>query len=170
MTDEERRKWLQRIRRRIAENNGIVYMQSEQHEQDCGGDCKACQAEARYIDGELKRKAQLGEDVRLASILSELLMDVDLTMGVCGKDKKTSNKKDIIDKGNKNKQIMLIEELDLTIHLDNALKGYGVGNTDELYLMLKGDSMNMKKKLRGGYKFLVERLKELGYEITEEMG
>ena len=212
MTGEERRKWLQRIRRRIAEHNDIIYMQSDRHEQDCGGDCKVCQAEARYIDSELRRKAKMGEDIRLSSILSELLMDVDLTIGVCGKDAlgnnifdnnknvkggdigkphpsfiyiqsvteesgdssfsgdNSSNKKDIIQKGNKNKQIMLIEEMNLTIHLDNTLKSYGIRNTDELYVMLKGDSMNMKKKLRGGYKFLIERLKELGYEITEEMG
>ena len=191
MTGEERRRWLQRIRRRVAENNGIVYMQSEQHDKDCGGDCKACRAEARYIDEELRRKAKLGEEVRLASILSELLMDVDLTIGVqehddinmrhkpsiiyiqsvSGKDNKKSNIEEQITKVeiDEDKGVMSIEEMNLTVHLDSTLKRYGIRNTDDLYVMLKGDSANMKKKLRGGYRYLVERLKELGYEITDEM-
>lgn len=210
MTGEERRKWLQRIRRRIAENNGIVYMQSEQHDKDCGGDCNACRAEARYIDEELRRKAKMGEEVRLASILSELLMDVDLTIGVrdmnapdnrpkpsiiyiqsvTGKDnatnggnnagvalKDTGKGMDVPDveeqitkvEIDENKGVMSIEEMNLTVHLDSTLKRYGIRNTDDLYVMLKGDAGNMKKKLRGGYKYLVERLRELGYNITEEM-
>lgn len=211
MTGEERRKWLQRIRRRIAEHNDIVYMQSEQHEKDCAGDCRVCQAEARYIDVELSRKAKLGEEVRLSVILSELLMDVDLTLGVrdrevddsrpkpsiiyiqsiSGKsdvnlspDNTLSRKSDVkpdvsamVDAHKKEeakshgskKGATSIDDLNLTIHLDSAVKRYGIDNTDELYTMLKNDSVNMKKKLRGGYRYLVERLKELGYEITEEM-
>ena len=214
MTGEERRKWLQRIRRRIAEHNDIVYMQSEQHEKDCAGDCRVCQAEARYIDAELRRKAKLGDEVRLSAILSELLMDVDLTIGVkdrasdasrpkpsiiyiqsvSGKnDERPSSDntlaqrqsvktdKNVIPDGHKKhkkeeallnkskKGVTSIDDLNLTIHLDSAVQRYGIDNTDELYTMLKNDSVNMKKKLRGGYRYLVERLKELGYEITEEM-
>lgn len=183
MTGEERRRWLQRIRRRIAEHNNIVYMQAENHDRDCGGDCKVCQAEARYIDSELRRKAKMGEEVKLSSILSELLMDVDLTIGVCGRnDTEIKPQPSIIyiqsvsEPPKKNisssdkKESVMIEELDLTVHLDSALRTYGIRTTDDLYVMLKGDAMNMKKKLRGGYKYLVERLKELGYEITDEMG
>lgn len=211
MTGEERRKWLQRIRRRIAEHNDIIYMQSEQHEKDCAGDCRVCQAEARYIDAELSRKAKLGDEVRLSAILSELLMDVDLTLGVRDRDADDSrpkpsiiyiqsvsgkneekpspdntasqqpdlkNDKRVLPDGNKRggslphkskKGATSIDDLNLTIHLDSAVKRYGIDNTDELYTMLKNDSVNMKKKLRGGYRYLVERLKELGYEITEEM-
>lgn len=192
MNGEERRRWLQRIRRRVAEHNDIVYMQAEQHEKNCAGDCRVCQAEARYIDQELRRKAKLGDEVRLASILSELLMDVDLTIGVCGKSEENRkpqpsiiyiqsvNKNETVsdrvdsqestEKRTKKKGTLSIEEMNLTVHLDSTLKKFGIRNTDDLYVMLKGDSINMKKKLRGGYRYLVERLKELGYEITEEMG
>ena len=205
MTGEERRKWLQRIRRRIAEHNDIVYMQSEQHETNCAGDCKVCQAEARYIDSELSRKAKLGEEVKLSSILSELLMDVDLTLGIQKNDHLTeklkpsiiyiqsvSSNEDIAealerpldksikdDPGKKpekrngaksgNKRGVSIDELELTIHLESAVRRYGVDNTDELYSLLKEDTVNMKKKLRGGYRFLVEKLEELGYSIPDDM-
>lgn len=186
MTGEERRKWLQRIRRRIADHNDIVYMQSEQHEEDCAGDCRVCQAEARYIDSELRRKAKSGEEIRLSSILSELLMDVELTMGVrkvednAGIPKPSiiyiqsvSGKGGEITPGDsalaKKSRNTLIDDMDLTVHLDSAIRRYGIDNTDELYSMLKNDTVNMKKKLRGGYRYLIERLKELGYDITEEM-
>ena len=182
MTGEQRRKWLQRIRRRIAEHNDIVYMQSEQHEDGCAGDCRVCRAEARYIDEELRRKAKLGEEIRLSSILSELLMDVDLTMGICSdSDRDMKPKPSIIyiqsvnSKPNNSKPLdnknsaVDIDKLNLTVHLESAVRRYGVRNTDELYDMLKCDFANMKKKLRGGYKYLVEKLYELGYEITDEM-
>ena len=179
MSGEERRKWFQRIRRRIAENNDIVYMQAEQHEKDCAGDCKMCRAEARYIDGELRRKAKQGEDVRLSSILSELLMDVDLTMGVCRSDGKDMTAKPSIiyiqsvtssaAKNAEGASVLSIDEMELTIHLDSTLRRYGINDTNELYDILKSDASNMKKRLRGGYRYLVDRLEELGYKITEEM-
>ena len=161
MTGEERRKWLQRIRRRIAEYNDIVYMQSEQHEKDCAGDCKVCQAEARYIDSELTRKAKLGGDVKLSSILSEVFNEKSPD-----ENSLPNNDQKTVSKG---KNAISIDELELTIHLDSAVRRYGISNTDELYSMLKNDPVNMKKKLRGGYRYLVERLMELGYKITDEM-
>ncbi|MBR1598116.1 MAG: hypothetical protein IJ661_04275 [Lachnospiraceae bacterium] len=179
MKGEERRRWLQRIRRRIAENNDIVYMQAEQHEEGCAGDCRMCQAEARYIDAELRRKAKLGEDVRLSSILCELLMDVDLTIGVCSTDGGSATPKPNIfyiqsvtsseNKASSDTSVKSIDDMNLTIHLDSTLKRYGISNTNELYDVLRSDASNMKKKLRGGYRYLVERLEELGYNITEEM-
>ena len=177
MTGEEKRKWLQEIRRKVAGHNDIVYMQSEQHEEGCEGNCKVCQAEARYIDAELVRKARLGEDVKLSSILSEILIDAipeyrkedvlkrsvkDIT-----DDNKHSN--DNISKSTNGGKSVPIDELNLAVHLDSTVRRYGIGDTDELYYLLKDDSVNMKKKLRGGYRYLVELLKEFGYEITEDM-
>lgn len=179
MKGEERRKWLQRIRRRIAENNDIVYMQAEQHEEDCAGDCKMCRAEARYIDTELRRKAKLGEEIRLSSILCELLMDADLTLGVCSPEGGSASSKPNIfyiqsvtsseNKATRDTSVKSIDDMNLTIHLDSTLKMYGISNTNELYDVLRSDASNMKKKLRGGYRYLVDRLEELGYNITEEM-
>ena len=176
MTGEERRILLQRIRRRIAEHNDIVYMQAEQHEKDCAGDCKVCQAEARYIDEELRRKAKLGEEVRLSSVLNELLFDEDLASDACmnadnERDPKLSNIQSVNNKQADDKNNTVgIEELNLAVHLESTVRKYGINNTDELYDVLKDDPVSMKKKLRGGYKYLVEKLKELGYEITAEMG
>ncbi len=176
MTGEERRILLQRIRRRIAEYNDIVYMQAEQHEKNCTGDCKVCQAEARYIDEELRRKAKLGEEVRLSSVLNELLFDEDLTTDACMNDDnerstKPNNLQSVDNKQADDKNNAVdIEDLNLAVHLESTVRKYGINNTDELYDVLKCDPVSMKKKLRGGYKYLVEKLKELGYEITAEMG
>ena len=174
MSGSERRQLLQRIRKEIAEKNGIVYMQSEEHDDNCAGDCRVCRAEARYIDSELSYLAKQGKDIKLASILGDLIVvekETVLEKEIVDCKGKTVEK-EIIDKKEMDQGdgSMLIDELELTIHLDNALRSYGINTTDELYAMLKGDSMNMKKKLRGGYKYLVGKLKELGYEITKEMG
>lgn len=177
MTGEEKRKWLQEIRRKVAGNNDIVYMQSEQHEEGCEGNCKVCQAEARYIDAELVRKARLGEDVKLSSILSEILLDAipeyrkEDVLKRSVKDITDDNKhsKDNISKSTNAGKSVPIDELNLAVHLDSTVRRYGIGDTDELYYLLKDDSVNMKKKLRGGYRYLVELLKEFGYEITEDM-
>ncbi len=177
MTGEEKRKWLQEIRRKVAGHNDIVYMQSEQHEEGCEGNCKVCQAEARYIDAELVRKARLGEDVKLSSILSEILIDAipeyrkEDVLKRSVKDITDDNKhsKDNISNSTNGGKAVPIDELNLAVHLDSTVRRYGIGDTDELYYLLKDDSVNMKKKLRGGYRYLVELLKEFGYEITEDM-
>ncbi len=177
MTGEEKRKWLQEIRRKVAGHNDIVYMQSEQHEEGCEGNCKVCQAEARYIDAELVRKARLGEDVKLSSILSEILIDAipeykkEDVLKRSAKDitDDIKHSKDNISKSTNGGKSVPIDELNLAVHLDSTVRRYGIGDTDELYYLLKDDSVNMKKKLRGGYRYLVELLKEFGYEITEDM-
>ena len=105
-------------------------------------------------------------------------MDVDLTIGISGQNDELARPKPsiiYIQSVSEKKQEPVsglpvsIADMELTIHLESAIRKYGIDNTDELYSMLKSDAVNMKKKLRGGYRYLVERLKELGYEITEEM-
>lgn len=60
---------LKSIRKEIAEKNNIVYLTSEcNHEGNCMGTCPKCDAEIRYLDMEIKRKIQLGEEVFLSGI------------------------------------------------------------------------------------------------------
>ena len=70
MTGKERCALLKQIRKEIAESNGIVYLTSEcsYEGDDCEGTCSLCEAEVRYIDFELNRKAEAGEKFSLAGI------------------------------------------------------------------------------------------------------
>jgi len=88
MRGKEKCKALKEIRKQIAENNDIEYAVSEcTHQGDCKGTCPKCEAELRYLERELARKAKLGKTAVVAG-LSALA-----TIGLAGcnsKDKEDS--------------------------------------------------------------------------------
>ena len=66
-------KFLKDIRRRIADANGIRYAPKEcNYEGECKGTCPACEAEVRYLEGELKRKQRNGFTVKVGGIAAGL--------------------------------------------------------------------------------------------------
>lgn len=66
-------KVLKEIRRRIADENGIRYIPKACHYKgECAGTCPACEAEVRYLEGELKRKQRNGFALKLGGIAAGL--------------------------------------------------------------------------------------------------
>ena len=66
-------KILKEIRRQIAENNDIEYVTSECKRQgDCAGTCPKCEAEVRYLERELERRARLGKAVTVAGLAAAI--------------------------------------------------------------------------------------------------
>jgi TonB family protein len=64
---------LKAIRKQIAETNDIHYEPREcHHEGDCAGTCPACEAEVRYLEGELSKRRRLGRAVSLVGISAGL--------------------------------------------------------------------------------------------------
>ena len=60
---------LKAIRKQIAEANDIEYEPQEcTHEGECAGTCPACEAEVRYLEGELLKRKKLGKKVAVAGI------------------------------------------------------------------------------------------------------
>ena len=60
---------LKAIRKQIAEANEIEYEPVEcTHEGDCAGTCPACEAEVRYLEGELSKRSHLGKKVAVVGI------------------------------------------------------------------------------------------------------
>jgi len=60
---------LKEIRRKIAEANDIPYKTREcTHTGECSGTCPYCESEVRYLEKELKRKASLGKQIKLAAV------------------------------------------------------------------------------------------------------
>ena len=60
---------LKEIRRKIALENGIPYQTRDcTHTGECSGTCPFCESEVRYLESELKKKASLGEKVKIAAI------------------------------------------------------------------------------------------------------
>ena len=60
---------LKRVRKRIADANGIVYNPTPcSHEGDCAGTCPACDAELRYIERELSLRRMAGKAAVIAGL------------------------------------------------------------------------------------------------------
>ena len=74
MKGKKRCKILKEIRRQIAENNDIEYVTSEcKHKGDCLGTCPKCEAEVRYLERELEKRAKLGKAVAVAGLSVALM-------------------------------------------------------------------------------------------------
>lgn len=64
---------LKAIRKQIAEVNDIRYEPREcHHEGDCAGTCPVCEAEVRYLEGEISKRRRLGHAVALTGISAGL--------------------------------------------------------------------------------------------------
>lgn len=69
MTGKEKCEFLRQIRKNIAEANNIVFLSAEcYHEGDCKGTCPICDAEIRFLDAELNRKAGAGEKITISGM------------------------------------------------------------------------------------------------------
>lgn len=78
MTGKEKCNLLRQIRKEIARTNGIEYLTSECDYQgnDCPGTCPKCDAEVRYLESELNRRAAMGYPITLAGLSANLLQNV----------------------------------------------------------------------------------------------
>lgn len=73
MKGKEKCRALKEIRRQIAEKNEIAYVVSEcKHQGDCKGTCPKCEAELRYLEGQLKIRQNLGKAVTIAGLCAAM--------------------------------------------------------------------------------------------------
>lgn len=60
---------LREIRQKIAAENDIPYQTKDcTHTGECSGTCPYCEAEVRYLEDQLKNRAQLGKQIRIAAV------------------------------------------------------------------------------------------------------
>jgi len=73
MTGKEKCELLRSIRRKIAEDNNIEFLSADcNNEDDCAGTCPKCDAEIRFLEAELNRKAAQGESISISGIFDEI--------------------------------------------------------------------------------------------------
>lgn len=172
MTGKEKCKLLKQIRKEIAESNDIVYLTSECHyEGECAGTCPKCDAEIRYLDGEIKKKILAGEEVTLSGISLDSLID----------DHYTKMDENIVD-GElddgplmgieayvpENFLDMTIEEMDLSVRAYNCLKRSGRNTLKDI---LDTDLISMRKIRNLSMAPIYEiyfKIKSMGYELFED--
>lgn len=77
MLGKEKCRVLKQIRQRIADENGIPYQTREcTHTGSCSGTCPYCESEVRYLESQLKKRASLGKQIRLAAICAGMAASV----------------------------------------------------------------------------------------------
>ncbi|MBQ8858158.1 MAG: hypothetical protein IJ012_00020 [Clostridia bacterium] len=69
MTGKEKCEILKKIRREIADKNGIELPIDEcDFERECPGFCERCDAEAKMLDEALRKKAEAGEQIHVVGL------------------------------------------------------------------------------------------------------
>lgn len=168
MTGKEKCKLLKQIRKEIAKANGIIYLSSEcdYSGNDCLGTCAKCDAEIRYLDTELNRKAAAGETVTISGIsLTGFELDNSSTGHPLG------THPTIVEKGSISRNSVLqmaIEELDLSVRSYNCLKRAGIETVKDLISLSDNEICHIRNMGKKSFKEISQKLGMLGIVIAHE--
>ena len=78
LTGKQKCEMLRTIRREIAKRNGIEYLSADcTYKGECLGTCPKCDAEVRFLEYELNRKAQKGESISIIGINKDIVKMID---------------------------------------------------------------------------------------------
>lgn len=178
MTGKEKCKLLKQIRKEIAESNGIVYLTSEcTFEGECRGTCPKCDAEIRYLDDELQKKAARGEKVTLAGLSLN-------TYGQTVEDngfQSDTVKPEPHDAGGFEEIVMgrleperymgcletTVEELDLSVRSFNCLKRAGINTVEDLCQRTLKDMIKVRNLGRKSLEEVRSKLEALGLTFKD---
>lgn len=179
MTGKEKCKLLKQIRKEIAESNGIVYLTSEcTFEGECRGTCPKCDAEIRYLDDELQKKAARGEKVTLSGLS---LNTYDQTVEYNGVKPDTVEPEASHHAGDIEKIVMgrlepatrlggidsTVEELDLSVRAFNCLKRAGINTVEELCQRTLKDMIKVRNLGRKSLEEVRSKLEALGLSFKD---
>lgn len=79
MTGKEKCELLKKIRKEIADRNGIAFEPAKCTlvNPHCPGTCPRCDEEIRYLDAQLNKKAEMGGRIAIAGLSPEVLREID---------------------------------------------------------------------------------------------
>ena len=151
LTGREKCSLLKQIRKEIAESNGIVYLTSECTYQgnDCTGTCPKCDAELRYLNAELARKAESGSPITLAGLTLDSVLHV------------VPVKKDILDFDTP------VAELHLSTQSQRCLERAGIDTVGILTSSRKKDILSLPNMNRKYFTEIMQALTEHGFSLTD---
>lgn len=95
LTGKQKCEMLRTIRKEIAQRNGIEYLSADcTHQGDCLGTCPKCDAEVRFLEYELNRKAQKGETISIIGINEDIVKMIEQVEDAVGNSIKTDDTND----------------------------------------------------------------------------
>lgn len=187
MTGWEKCDELKKIRKQVADANGIPYeIDKCEHLEDCIGTCPKCDAEIKYISEALAKKQEAGEEVILDGIAGDLFQgegtieaftpsnkseetifvemgDIDVVPDIV--DGGIGDWGDFVDEGEK--KITLLSELGLSMRSHNCLMREGIDTVQKLVSLSIEDIQQIEDIGEEQVNEIVDKLDEKGLRLNE---
>ncbi|MBE6971360.1 MAG: hypothetical protein E7446_04480 [Ruminococcaceae bacterium] len=158
MTAKEQRTLWKEFRRRTAMKNGITLLTPEQEcPEDCCGSCPACQAEGRWLDSELNRKAAAGAALVVFGVDMPALTPSVIPAETPAPAASSGSMLD-----------MTLEELGLSLRTRVSLDGHGVTSLRQLLDMTPSDCRKVRNMTQEGLDEIEFQLGMLGLALKKE--
>lgn len=154
MTHQEKRQLLRDLRLTLARLNDIPFLSSPGPCPDnCDGGCPACEAELRWLETELNRRAAAGKAIRLWGAapvpVAEVVMPTE-------------------DPVEEKRRDMPLEDLGLSLRTRVTLDGHGITGVRQLRQMSLSDLKKVRNMTQEGLDEIEYQLGLLGLTLAQE--
>ena len=154
MTHQEKRELLRDLRLTLARLNDIPFLSSpEPCPDDCDGGCPSCEAELRWLETELNRRAAEGKTIRLWGTDPVPVAEVVTPAEVPAEEKRRD---------------MPLEDLGLSLRTRVSLDGYGITGVHQLRQMSVADLKKVRNMTQEGLDEITYQLGLLGFTLEDE--
>lgn len=169
MTGKEKCKILKKIRKTIADNNGINYQITEcPYEGECFGFCEKCDSEVRYLEAELKKRTDAGNTIQLYGLAYPSFLDS--LEGIDSADDIANNSLYYNGAESKGEKVlsMSLEELGLSVRAYSCLTRANINTVEELIEMTESDLIRVRNLGKKSLDEIIQKLRALGLNLKEE--
>jgi len=154
MTHPEKRQLLRELRRTLAQLNDIPFLSSEEPcAPDCDGSCPICEAELRWLETELNRRAAEGKTIRLCGADPVPVAEVVTPPAPAAEERRRD---------------MSLEDLGLSLRTRVSLDGHGITGVRQLRQMSVSDLKKVRNMTQEGLDEIEYQLGLLGLTLEQE--
>ena len=155
MTHQEKRELLRDLRRILAQLNDIPFLSSEEPcAEDCDGSCPICEAELRWLEAELNRRAAEGKTIRLCESAPVPVAEVVTPPSPAPVEEKRRD--------------MSLEDLGLSLRTRVSLDGHGITGVRQLRQMSVSDLKKVRNMTQEGLDEIEYQLGLMGLTLEQE--
>ena len=155
MTHQEKRELLRDLRLTLARLNDIPFLSSpEPCPDDCDGGCPSCEAELRWLETELNRRAALGKAIRLCDAAPAPMAEI-----VTPAEPPTEEPR----------RDMSLEDLGLSLRTRVSLDGHGITGVRQLRQMSPSDLKKVRNMTQEGLDEIEYQLGLLGLSLQQDL-
>lgn len=157
MTHQEKREFLRGLRRHLAQANDIPWIFSVPLcQEDCSGDCPACQTELRYLESELNQRAAQGKSIVLPAVTTDVIPSAPVAEVVTPAEAPRRGD-------------MSLEELGLSLRTRVSLDGHGITGVRQLLKLSPSELKRVRNMTQEGLDEIEYQLGLLGLSLEQDL-